>query len=395
MTQVASMSLFDRAARVFDGWTDPETGARVLRIFRRDNRTVSDVWQTLYHQCKCFLDGGRKVLLRTGQAYSGHGGFRFFLLDLTTGEMYDPFPVNSSVCEICDGTDIAILSKYDSKPHPMLWDLHAGRALASITISEGWSCAGIMSLGDGCRVIAAEYRGSPYDEPVQSRHYLLTPDEEPRLIFEADGYFCNHMQGCPTDPNLYSYDRWPSPKRNVDQVTYLRSLDGSIDEPAKLDEHALRPVDTFGCRDHYVWTPNGNRIVSYLCPHPIVLGPDFNHFNLEWWLSALDWHTGEDLAAKYPEGRWGCHMQITPDSKYIVSSGGPGFDYLYAVEIEGLRRGWNEHIICGYPRTVSKGKNSEPFSYPFVLPDYSGVIFNAGWQGPEHGIYLAEWPVGL
>ena len=47
------------------------------------------------------------------------------------------------------------------------------------------------------------------------------------------------------------------------------------------------------------------------------------------------------------------------------------------------------------PQTLSVGKNSEPFPYPFVLPDSSGVIFNAGWPGPEHGVYLAEWPAAL
>jgi hypothetical protein len=30
-----------------------------------------------------------------------------------------------------------------------------------------------------------------------------------------------------------------------------------------------------------------------------------------------------------------------------------------------------------------------------MLPDGSGVVFNAGWPGDEHGVYLAEWPKGL
>ena len=88
-------------------------------------------------------------------------------------------------------------------------------------------------------------------------------------------------------------------------------------------------------------------------------------------------------------------MQVSPDSRYVVCGGGPGFDKLFAVSIEGLRDGWNEHIICSYPRTVSTGKNASPFPYPFVLPDQSGVIFNAGWPGPEHGVYLAEWPADV
>ena len=28
----ATATLFDQAAKVFDGWTDPDTGARVLRL---------------------------------------------------------------------------------------------------------------------------------------------------------------------------------------------------------------------------------------------------------------------------------------------------------------------------------------------------------------------------
>ena len=80
----------------------------------------------------------------------------------------------------------------------------------------------------------------------------------------------------------------------------------------------MRPGDTWGARDHYVWTPDAKRIVSYFCQHPIQpwldSGKPFNHFAWEWWLSATDWRTGEDLAAMYPPGRWGGHMQVSPDS---------------------------------------------------------------------------------
>jgi len=31
----------------------------------------------------------------------------------------------------------------------------------------------------------------------------------------------------------------------------------------------------------------------------------------------------------------------------------------------------------------------------FRVPEQSGVIFNAGWPGPEHGVYLVEWPTEL
>jgi len=178
-------------------------------------------------------------------------------------------------------------------------------------------------------------------------------------------------------------------------VLHLRTLDGRSDRPVPLSKDALRPALMLGARDHYVWTPDGKRIVSYLCPDTFEMGPDFDHYELNWWLSVTDWRTGEDLAARYPEGRWGGHMQVTPDSRYIVCGGGPGFDKLFAVQIEGLRAGWNEHIICSYPTTTPTGSLWGPFAYPFVLPDHSGVIFNAGWPGPEHGVYLAEWPAHL
>jgi len=63
-------------------------------------------------------------------------------------------------------------------------------------------------------------------------------------------------------------------------------------------------------------------------------------------------------------------------------------------EIETLRHSWNEHIIASYPTTTAFSPRG-PFAYPFVLPDQSGVIFNAGWPGEKHGVYLAEWPSEL
>ena len=76
------------------------------------------------------------------------------------------------------------------------------------------------------------FRGSAYDEHVQSRHYLIGADAPPRLVLEADGYFCSHVQGCPTDPNLYAYDRWPSPERYIEQALHLHTLDGKHVKPA-------------------------------------------------------------------------------------------------------------------------------------------------------------------
>ena len=385
-------SRFDQATKVFDGWLDPETRMRVLRIHTRGEDAEGSTWSTQYHQFRCFLDGGRKVLLRRSVPSANGAAMAYFLLDLATGELAHPFPSGHAVTEISDGSPLACLQDKEAGGHrAILWDMREGRELAS-SQCDGWELNCINLLSDGRRAMSFHCRGRLWDEPVQSRHYLLCPDEPPRLVLEADGYFCSHIQGCPTDPDLYAYDRWPSPQRYIDQALHLRTLDGRYDHPVPLTKDALRPAVMLGARDHYVWSPDGKRIVSYLCPHPFELGPDFDHYRLTWWLSVTDWRTGEDLAAEYPEGRWGGHMQISPDSSYIVCGGGPGFDKLFAVEIEGLRRGWNEQIICSYPRATLTGSMWGPFAYPFVLPDQSGVIFNAGWPGPEHGVYLAEWP---
>ena len=85
-------------------------------------------------------------------------------------------------------------------------------------------------------------------------------------------------------------------------------------------------------------------------------------------------------------------MQVSPDSRWIVCAGGRDFDKLFAVDIEGLRKGWNERILCSYPKSVAGKEYGQPCPHPAVLPDQSGVLFSAGWPGPEHGVYLAEWP---
>jgi hypothetical protein len=384
--------LFEQATKIFDGWTDPDTGMRVLRIYTRGQNTEEDIWETQYHQFQCFVENGRKVLLARG-ASPDVGAAGYFLLDLTTGEITHPFPTGHVVTAIGDASQIAcVLDTRTGNHRATLWDTRAGREVASVRV-DGWELDTCTSLlCDGQRAVAFFFRGSAYDEHVQSRHYLFGADTPPQLVLEADGYFCSHIQGCPADPNLYAYDRWPSPERYIEQALHLHTLDGKDVTPVPLDENALRPAVMFGARDHYLWTPDGTRIVSYMCPHKFEVGPDFNHFDVEWWLSATDWQTGEDLAAKYPPGRWGGHMQVTPDSGYVVCGGAPGFDKLFAVEIEGLRHGWNEQIICSYPTTTVTDLRG-PFAYPAMLPDQSGVIFNAGWPGPEHGLYLAEWPV--
>jgi hypothetical protein len=386
-----TLSLFQQAAGVFDGWTDPDTGARVLRVFAGNLPRVPGLWGTIYHQRRPFLDGGRKVLLQARWPKEERGKRRGYLLDLTTGEAESPFPPDYRVLEVAEaGTALLANREGDA----VLWDMRAETELAAVGI-EGWMREGPYFLSDGRQALVSHTRGERYDHYCESHFHLLAPGEPPRLILEAEGAWCNHVVAHPFEPELYAYDRWPCPKREIDQVIRVRSIDGTYDEPAKLDDHAPRPGNFYGVRDHFVWTPDGKRIISYLMPAPVDATGEFNHFDWQWWLSALDWRTGEDLAAEYPPGRWGGHMGVTPDAKYILCCGGPGFDKLFAVSIDGLRDGWNEHIICSYPQTISQGTNRDPFPYPFALPDGSGVIFTAGWPGVEFGVYLAEWPAAL
>jgi hypothetical protein len=170
----------------------------------------------------------------------------------------------------------------------------------------------------------------------------------------------------------------------------MRTLDGSFHEPLKQNDDTVRcgPMHG-GQRDHYVWTPDGNRIASYL---NVEHSDSDNHFDFKWWVSALDWRTGEDLSAEYPAERWGCNFQVSPDSRYIVTAGGRDFQCIYLIEIEGLRHGWNERVLCNYPHSEEDGQNHGPFHMPFALPDGSGVIFTAGWPGADAGVYMVEWP---
>jgi len=383
-------SLFARAARVFDGWTDTETGMRVLRIHARGTDEKASVWATLYHQCPCFVDGGRKVLL----AGAGPDGKGQGLLDLTTGAVEALLPIKASVGEVHDGMNMATIHRREGeRAHVAIWDLRQQREVAGYTADDDWQIGSINLLSDGVRAIVWRYRGQAYSEPVHSQHLLLTTGERVETVLDAPGYFCSHTMSCPTDPNLYSYDRWPSPLRPIDQAIHIRTLDGSFEEPLKLLPGTLRPVGAdHGARDHYLWTPDGRWIVSYLYPHPLPKQETFNHLEFEWWLSATDWRTGEDRCVRYPPSRWGGHMGVSPDSRQIICAGGPGFDALFLVSIEKLKDGWNEKVLCHYPKTVSKGINGDPFAMPFALPDQSGVIFNAGWPGPKHGVYLVEWP---
>ena len=385
-------SIFEQACSVYDGWDDPETRLRVLHITARNVRTPGP-WHTLYHQLHCFLDGGRTVLLRTGTRYSGPGGTSHHLVDLTTGEATTAAPQPWDVTEVHDATRLAqVVDRRTDETIFGLWHIDRQELVASCS-KPGWRVSGFHGLPDGRRALLSYFRDKPSDGRVSSRMYLLEPGAPARLIMEAEGCDCNHMQGCPTDADLYSYDRWPSPQCPTDMVIHLRTIDGSIDKPIPMLTDTMRPGRVWGVqRDHYVWTPDGTRIASYLSPDD---EPRDDHYHYQWWLSVIDPHTGEDVAARYPTGRWGCHFQVTPDSRYIVSGGAREFQYLYAVDVAALADGWNERPLCKYPPTEYGGTNSEPFHFPFVLPDGSGVVFSAGWPGPRHGVYLCEWPRDL
>lgn len=392
----AGETLFQAASRCFDGWTDDDTGASVLRVIPKGLDYKPGLLHTLYHQNPCYLRGGRQVMIRSGKHYRGWGGPRSYRLDLTTGQVDTPLPDDLEFIEINQPTNRLLASRKSSAQREVvLYDLDAGAELASMTI-EGGNMAGVGMISDGSGMIVGISKGKPYDEPIHSRIFVVRPGADPVLIHETHEWHCNHFQSNPADPSIFSYDRWPTPKRYVEQVIHVMSIDGTFHERLKMDDQTVLPGSIFGCqRDHYLWTPDGKRIASYFSPVNKEIDPaSFNHFDFGWWISATDWKTGEDLAALYPPGRWGCHFGITPDSREAICAGGPGYDQLFAVNFDHLRDGWNERLICRYPPTTSEGHNAEPFPHPHVLPDGSGVLFNAGWPGDEHHIYLAELTQG-
>jgi hypothetical protein len=393
-----SPSIFARANDIFDGWNDPQTGMRVLRIATNETEVAPGVapewcWRTHYHQLPCFLDGGRKVLLRTGAELKGARVADSAFMDLTTGEVWNPFPADCYPVQV-NGDNLAILYRKNGRlGEMMLWDIRAEKALVTLP-SDGWGPAWWHFLCDGRRAIFAQSLGTGWVEGYyRSRMFLVGDDGSCEPILEADGAICNHVQCHPTDPDILAYVRWPTPWTYQPQVIRIRTLDGSSDELLPLPDGALLPGHAFvGLqRDHFLWTPDGARIASYVSPLEDADGCA-DHFDYGWHISVTDWRTGEDLSAPYPPQRWGGNFTVSPDSRFVVSAGGKEFQCLYAVDIKGLRNGWNEHVLCAYPRTEVDGDNLGLFHMPWVLPDGSGVIFTAGWNGPETGVYLVEWP---
>jgi len=390
-------NLFERASRVFDGWDDPETGLRVLKLV--PHRTVGLAGQvvrplrTLYHQHMCFIDGGENLLLR-GAPWTGESGDvrHTYFLNLTTGALHAEFPARHTPIEV-HGRTRMLLARHekDGTPEVVLFDLNSGRETASFGLA-GWDLWGAHFLADGRRALVGHVRGRPYDEPCHSRFHLLVADDPspPVCVLDAAGFFCNHIQGCPTDPDLFAYDRWPTPKRRADVVMHVMSLDGATHRALAPPTGGMRPGPLWGGqRDHFVWMPDGERLASYFSP---IAPTSTDHFDFGWWISVMNWRTGEEVAVQYPPDRWGCNFQRSPDGRFIVSAGGRGFQKIYRIDVEELRHGWNERVLCTYPESVEDGQNKGPFHMPFVLPDQSGVVFAAGWPGPEDGVYLVQWP---
>jgi hypothetical protein len=397
-------TLFERAARVFEGSRDEETGHRVLFLTSRERQRRFGIppevgFTTPYHQNWPFLEGGRQVLLRAiGRDFSkGRGRHPSRLLDLESGEIYCPWPDEHWFPVDCNDriNTISYRAETEAGPIAAIQDYHSGKIIARSPplTAPGWQFGNTHILADGRRAVYFHTRGRPYDEPVDTRTYLLDESGQCPTILSADGYFCNHYWYCPSDPNLFAYDRWPCPKRRVEQVIHIASVDGTLHQLLPLAADGVKPGNLWGGqRDHFVWTADGTRICSYVSP---LVTESKNHYEFGWWLSVVDWRTGAETCVEYPPDRWGCNFQTSPDSRYIVSAGGPGFLKLYAIDIARLGAGWNERVLCRLPSTRFTGLNSDEFTMPFVLPDQSGVIFSAGWPGDTHGVYLVEWPKDL
>ncbi len=393
----AAGTVFEQASLAFDGWQDAETGLRVLRIATNKTAVAPGTppgwcWRTTYHQYPCFLEDGRTVLLRTGEELPGVRTSDSHVVDLTTGEIAQPFPSDYYPIQV-SRTGLAILYKKTGYSADMvLWDIAAATALAVLP-HEGWLCGWSCFLSGGrCAIFGQTQGEGGYAGQYRTRFFLVDDEGGITQILQDDHAICNHIQGHPADPHLFAYDRWPTPYTFTPQDIRLHRIDTGEDWPLPLNPGVMVPGRLLGGqRDHFLWTPDGARIASYVSPLDSPEGRE-DHFDFDWHVSALDWRTGEDLCVPYPPHRWGCNFTVSPDSRYIVTGGGKAFQRIYRIDIARLREGWNEQVLCGFPHTQVDGDNSRLFHMPWVLPDQSGVLFTAGWYGPETGVYLVEWP---
>lgn len=389
------MNLFEKAARVFPGGPDPETGLRVLRLATRNAPPAGvapgGAWRTLYHQMNPFRDGGRRVLLHSGGRREGR---HEWMLDLETGgcEPLAQARPGLAAVEFSPGGRIALVdwTRHLTGTTVILVDSEKGTELNRLEV-DGWLRPQVKFLSDTVLCVGVS-QGEFYKEPCFSRFYRVDASgAPPSLMLEESNFFCNHMMPRPGHPNEFSYDRWPSPMRPITVVTRLRTLDGSVDRPVPLADDAP-PIGPIwgGQRDHYLWSHDGRHILSYFSTGPEGLD---DHFDFGWWLSRWDVETGHDAARPYPPERWGCNFAVTPDSRHVITAGGRGYQCLYRVDATRLDQGWNEQKLCAYAHSEEeRGINRGPFHMPHVLPDGSAAIFSAGWPGPDDGVYLAELP---
>ncbi|MEI7436442.1 MAG: hypothetical protein WCL16_06510 [bacterium] len=336
---------------------------------------------------------GKQILLSYTENPSDYrGGERSqYMLDLTTGEAFSPFPAGHWVTELSRSSPLALMVRRTGAGGAVvcLWNIPDSRELAVFELPD-WTIWGGHFLADGQSAVLGSYRGKPYKEKCHSLHHLFRADGTIKEVLNLDGCFCNHIQGCPADPGLYSYDRWPTPQRPCEVVNHLREVHGTFDIELPQISGVKRPGSVWGGqRDHFLWTPDGHRIASYFSP---LASDSTDHFDFGWWVSVMDWRTGEDLAAPYPADRWSGHFAVSPDSRLLVAIGRNSFQKVFAINIEKLRDGWNERVLCACPPAVVRNDNCGPFHMPFFLPDQSGVIFTAGWSGGRQGVYIVELP---
>ena len=391
-------SIFEQASRIFPVTPDPDTGLRLLYTTPLNpgvfsNASDKGLWSTPYHQNQCFTSEGTQVLLNylgnPGDIRAGERSQQ--ILDLTTGQAFNPFPVRHAVLELSRSKPLAFLARRDEVDVVVscLWDIPRNREVAAFRLPD-WTFWGGHFLADGQSVVLGFYRGAYYKERCHSRFFLLRADGTTKEVLNLAGCFCNHIQGCPSDPGLYSYNRWPTPQRPCEVVHHIREVNGAFDFELPQVSGVVRPGSIWGGqRDHYLWTPDGRRIASYFSP---LVSDSQDHFDYGWWVSVMDWRTGEDLAAPYPVDRWAGHFAVSPDSRFLVAVGHRSFQKVFAIDIERLRAGWNERTLCACPPSVVRNDNQGPFHMPFFLPDQSGVIFTAGWAGSKQGIYIVELP---
>ena len=97
-------------------------------------------------------------------------------MDLTTGDVWNPFPPDCYPVQV-NGDSLAILYRKPGRTKDIiLWDIHAEKALVTLP-SDGWGPAWWHFLCDGHRAIFAQSKGEGrYAGHYQSRMFLVGED---------------------------------------------------------------------------------------------------------------------------------------------------------------------------------------------------------------------------